>query len=114
MSSCKICGGPGRWRKVAKRQSIFSHAESSDCGEYLNSRILRGCVLRPTRCPDCDAPCHAYTNECGSQVLFDGLGPPWSAHAHAPAAKQAADGWSQNEYEAIEIEEIRATAQLKS
>lgn len=51
----------------------------------------------PTRCPYCGAKVFFYTNEYGSKVFFDELGPPWPIHscpeyeAHV-AATQTASG----------------------
>ena len=35
----------------------------------------------PTRCPYCGAKVFYYTNEAGSKVFFDELGPPWPIHS---------------------------------
>jgi len=34
-----------------------------------------------TRCPYCGAEVYFYTNEYGSKVFFDELGPPWPVHS---------------------------------
>lgn len=43
-------------------------------GEFRKSRTI------PTRCPSCRAKVYFYTDDRGSKVLFDYLGPPWPKH----------------------------------
>lgn len=41
----------------------------------------QGCFVNPNaRCPVCSKPVFFYSNQYGSRVYFDDLGPPWPKH----------------------------------
>lgn len=47
----------------------------------------------PTRCRYCGAKVYFYTDEFGSKVFFDELGPPWPIHSCTGYEKAYQDSW---------------------
>ncbi len=92
--TCGWCVNHGR--SPVDRGALVREMRERDAWSFLkrNSALsVAGCYLNPNaRCPVCGTPVFFYSNQFGSKVYFDDLGPPWPKHPCTDTPKNPIDG----------------------
>lgn len=80
--TCGWCLNYGRTRLNARQlASDFDRSRAVTFLTKNSARSSAGCFVNPNaKCPVCHAAVFFYSNQHGSKVYFDELGPPWSKH----------------------------------
>lgn len=81
---CGWCVNDGYRLSSSKRNRLLTDLHRRDSLNVLKSNLARsisGCYVNPNaKCPVCRDPVYFYSNQHGSRVFFDDLGPPWPKH----------------------------------
>lgn len=80
--TCGWCVNNGRNR--IDRGQLLNDLRRQDALSFLkrnSANSIAGCYINPNaRCPVCGTAVFFYSNQFGSKVYFDDLGPPWPKH----------------------------------
>ena len=80
--TCGWCVNNGRSR--IDRGQLLNDLQRQDALSFLkrnSANSTAGCYVNPNaRCPVCGTAVFFYSNQLGSKVYFDDLGPPWPKH----------------------------------
>ncbi|RWP31942.1 hypothetical protein [Mesorhizobium sp.] len=80
--TCGWCVNNGRSR--INRGQLLNDLRRQDALSFLkrnSANSIAGCYVNPNaRCPVCGTAVFFYSNQFGSKVYFDDLGPPWPKH----------------------------------
>lgn len=79
------CGWGGQYHESYSSQKIPTQSVKSISPGYSTPFSL----TNNAACPVCGAPVFFFSNENGSKVFFDSLGPPWPKHPCTDVAFQA-------------------------
>ncbi|MGO7554287.1 hypothetical protein [Rhizobium johnstonii] len=80
--TCGWCVNDGR--SHINRGQLLNELRRQDALSFLkrnSANSIAGCYINPNaRCPVCGTAVFFYSNQFGSKVYFDDLGPPWPKH----------------------------------